>query len=393
MSNKVNEFRVRQCLVWIEQYKGDEPLSAFLKKQFQLNKKMGSNDRRVLSDFMYQYYRLGHLLLDEPTDKRVVIGQFLFNRSDEMNELVEQYTGITQFSNNFISRFNDLKSIYPEISLDDLFPFKDKLSEKLDKNLFLNNIAEKPLVWLRVGTKNLDNVRYELTSKSYIFKSYDDYPNSLSLENAKGIDSLHSYQKGYFEVQDLSSQQCASLMEFNHHMKIWDACAGAGGKSLHIIEQYPEIAIVFTDIRETILENLKKRMLKIGLNNPNTYVMDLTKMDDKTDWPNDWDVIIADVPCTGSGTWGRAPENIFFATDESIEKYVSLQKEIITSLSRYLKKGGIIYYITCSVFANENENITLFAKDILGLVPLEDKIIQGSLSRSDTMYISKLMKK
>ncbi|HMG14173.1 MAG TPA: RsmB/NOP family class I SAM-dependent RNA methyltransferase [Saprospiraceae bacterium] len=394
MSNKVNEFRIRQCLVWIEQYKGDEPLSAFLKKQFQLNKKMGSNDRRVLSDFMYQYYRLGNLLINEPIDKRIVIGQYLFNPNDDtLNELAEQYTGVKNFQPDFSSRFEEFKTLFPNISLDDLFPFKDSLSAKLDKDSFLTKIAEKPLVWLRVSTKNMDNVKYELNDKSYKFKTYEEYPNSLSLENAKGIDSLQSYQKGYFEVQDLSSQICSSLMEINHHMKIWDACAGAGGKSLQIVELYSDIAIVFTDIRETILENLKKRMSKIGLYNPNTYVMDLTTMDDKTDWPNDWDVIIADVPCTGSGTWGRAPENIYYSTEDSKEKYVSLQKQIVTSLSKYLKKGGILYYITCSVFATENENITLFAKDHLGLIPTEDKIIQGSLTRSDSMYISKLVKK
>lgn len=394
MTNKVNEFRIRQCLIWIELYKGDEPLSSFLKKQFQVNKKMGSNDRRVLSDFMYHFYRLGNLLSSEPNDKRIVIGQYLFNPNDiSMNDLVERYTGISDFKSTFIERFNELKKLNRTISLEDLFPFKEILSTKLDQELFFKNIANKPLVWLRVGSKNLDNVKHELNAKSYKFTLYEEFPNSISLENAKGIDNLQSYQKGYFEVQDLSSQLCSSFLEINHHVKIWDACAGAGGKSLQIIEQFPDITIVFTDIRETILENLKKRMIKIGLHNANTYVMDLTEMNTNTDWPNDWDVIIADVPCSGSGTWGRAPENIIYSTLESVNKYSSLQIEILTSLSKYLKKGGILYYITCSIFSKENEEVTLFAKENLGLELLEDKIVQGSLYKSDSMYFSKLIKK
>lgn len=394
MANKVNEFRIRQCLIWIALYKGDEPLSSFLKKQFQINKKMGSNDRRVLSDFMYQFYRLANLLSNEPKDKRIVIGQYLFNPNDKtMNDLVERYTGISDFKSTFIERFNELKKLNQSICLEDLFPFKEILSSKLNQELFYKNIANKPLVWLRVGSKNMDNVKHELNDKSYKYTVYEEFPNSISLENAKGIDNLHSYQKGYFEVQDLSSQLCSSYIEINHYVKIWDACAGAGGKSLQLIEQFPDITIVFSDIRETILENLKKRMFKIGFTNANTYVIDLTEMNSSTDWPNDWDIIIADVPCTGSGTWGRVPENITYATLESVNKYSSLQKEILTSLSKYLKKGGTLYYITCSIFSKENEEVTLFAKENLGLEPLEDKIVQGSLYRSDSMYFSKMVKK
>lgn len=394
MSDKLIEYRIRQCLMWISDYKGEEPLSSYLKKQFQLNKKMGSRDRRTLSDLMYQYFRLGDVLKDEPVDKRIVIAQYLFNPEEEsLHEFITTQTGITEFPDSFSKRFEELQKHFPKAQLEDLFPFKKDLTKGLVTKDFLLGIAKKPLVWLRVRSKYIEVVKNELNAKEYKFETYEEYPNSLSLENARGLEDLQSWQKGYFEVQDLSSQTCASLINVDRQMKIWDACAGAGGKSLALIEINPDATIVFTDIRESILGNLKKRMSKMGISDANTVVMDLTQMDENTNWPKDWDVIIADVPCSGSGTWGRTPEYITYCDDKLIDKYVKLQKDIIQNLSKCLKKGGSLYYITCSVFSKENEGVLEYAVKDLDLAIQDQKIIEGSKNRADTMFFSRLMKK
>ena len=74
-------------------------------------------------------------------------------------------------------------------------------------------------------------------------------------------------------------------------------------------------------------------------------------------------MIIADVPCTGSGTWGRTPEQLYYFEDRKIEEYASLQKQIVTNVISHLAPGGYFLYITCSVFKKENEEAIDFIKD------------------------------
>ncbi len=90
-----------------------------------------------------------------------------------------------------------------------------------------------------------------------------------------------------------------------------------------------------------------------------------------------FDLIIADVPCTGSGTWARTPEQLCYFNEKQIEKYSALQKQIIQNVIPYLNPGGLFLYITCSVFKKENEGIVDFIKQKFNLEIVKMRLLKG----------------
>ncbi len=114
-----------------------------------------------------------------------------------------------------------------------------------------------------------------------------------------------------------------------------------------------EVQLTLSDKRRSILETLRKRFAKAGIKNYHSFVADLTT--DNRQLPTvKFDLIIADMPCTGSGTWARTPEQLYYFDKKQIEKYSMLQKQIVENIIPYLKPGGHLLYITCSVFKKEN---------------------------------------
>jgi 16S rRNA (cytosine967-C5)-methyltransferase len=105
--------------------------------------------------------------------------------------------------------------------------------------------------------------------------------------------------------------------------------------------------------------------------------------------PQHFDLILADLPCTGSGTWGRTPEALYFFNQETIAKYSSLQKKIISTVIPALKKGGSLLYSTCSVFKKENEEITGFIQQNFGLQPDKVELIKGYRIKADSMFLAR----
>ncbi|MEO7802265.1 MAG: Fmu (Sun) domain protein, partial [Ginsengibacter sp.] len=97
--------------------------------------------------------------------------------------------------------------------------------------------------------------------------------------------------------------------------------------------------------------------------------------------------IIADVPCTGSGTWARTPENLYFFKKENIKKYVRIQQQVIKKSVPLIKHNGVFIYITCSVFRQENEQQVDFISNE-GLKLLQSSVIKGYHEQADTLFIA-----
>jgi 16S rRNA (cytosine967-C5)-methyltransferase len=188
-------------------------------------------------------------------------------------------------------------------------------------------------------------------------------------------------------VQDYSSQQIATLLQLipttNYRKKVWDCCAASGGKSILAADVLGKIDLFVSDVRESILHNLKKRLAVAQIAIQNCEVNDLTKPQRKT---NLFDVIIADVPCTGSGTWGRTPENLVYFKQVEIINFQQLQQIIISNTVPSLKTNGYYLLITCSVFAKENEENVQFIQQKFGLQLVQQKYFEGFDKRADTLF-------
>jgi 16S rRNA (cytosine967-C5)-methyltransferase len=105
-----------------------------------------------------------------------------------------------------------------------------------------------------------------------------------------------------------------------------------------------------------------------------------------------FDLIIADVPCSGSGTWGRTPEQLSFFQSSSIETYSALQKKIVSNTITQLKPNGYFLYITCSVLKKENEVNVEWMQEELKLQLVKQEVIKGYRYKADTMFAALLAK-
>ena len=148
---------------------------------------------------------------------------------------------------------------------------------------------------------------------------------------------------------------------------------------------------VVSDARESILANLKKRFEKAGIKKYRSLTLDLSK--EKTQHSilnNQQSIIIADVPCTGSGTWGRTPEQLVYFEPGKIDEYAALQKDIVSNVIPHLRPGGHLLYITCSVFKKENEEVVSFLKEKFHLQPVKMELLKGYHMKADTMFAALL---
>lgn len=189
-------------------------------------------------------------------------------------------------------------------------------------------------------------------------------------------------------IQDYNSQQVGQLMSLVKNegvINVWDACAASGGKSIMAKDRLGKINLTVSDIRESILYNLKKRFAEAGISNFQTVVADLSANDPLP--PGDlFGLVIADVPCTGSGTWGRTPEQLYYFEEKKVNEYSHLQQKIVSNLLPHVKPGGYLLYITCSVFEKENEQqVELIAAD-KSMKLLRKECLIGYDKKADTMF-------
>jgi 16S rRNA (cytosine967-C5)-methyltransferase len=181
---------------------------------------------------------------------------------------------------------------------------------------------------------------------------------------------------------------------------VWDCCAASGGKSILISDILKRnLVLTVSDIRLNILFNLHHRFTKAGIKDYNYFLADLSLPQFEFPEPGfkgintknvtkSFDIIVCDMPCTGSGTWSRTPENLFYFKAEWIDEYVIKQQQIVTNAATYLQKGGLLFYITCSVFKKENEEVAQFVKEKLQLELLHMELLKGYDKKADSMFVA-----
>jgi 16S rRNA (cytosine967-C5)-methyltransferase len=147
----------------------------------------------------------------------------------------------------------------------------------------------------------------------------------------------------------------------------------------------PKIKLTVSDTRESILVNLKKRFNNAGIRDYKSLIVDLSK--NKSEIHLKPEIIIADVPCSGSGTWSRTPEQLYFFQERKIEDYSALQKRIVSNAIAQLQPGGSFVYITCSVFKKENEEVTMYIKENFHLQLKQLEVLNGYDKRADSMFV------
>jgi 16S rRNA (cytosine967-C5)-methyltransferase len=235
----------------------------------------------------------------------------------------------------------------------------DALGEKeLGKTIWTKEIAalnEQADVILRVNTlkttkEQLQGELFDLDIETEFLK---DYPNALKLKERANVFQTDAFKNGLFEVQDASSQLVAEFLNVEPGMRIVDACAGAGGKALHIASLMENKGqVIALDIYKNKLDELKRRAKRNGAFNIETRVIESTKVVKKL--YDKADRVLIDAPCSGLGVLRRNPDAKWKLEPEFIENIKKTQQEILQQYSRMVKAGGQLVYATCSILPSEN---------------------------------------
>lgn len=374
----------------ISQFDGSVPLAIFLKHFFSREKKFGSKDRKQISALMYNYYRVANAIVGSSIQDKVLIAIFICENSP--SEILALF--IPEYNLNISKSFNEkLELVGDKIDLSKIFPFENELSTVINKDKFRQSLLVQPNLFLRLRPGRKEKTLKLLTENQINFEEIR--PNTICLKNGIKVPDTILIDKDYV-VQDSSSQKIGELfapflVQMQKELNVWDCCAASGGKSIMLYDQNLKLKLYVSDIRSSILINLEERFKAAGIKNYTKFVADLTEK--KLTLPsNKFDVIIADVPCTGSGTWSRTPEQMYFFNSNQLNDFALRQKEIAINSLQYLAQNGLLIYITCSVFNKENEEIVSILKD-KNMELLLQETVQGYEDKADTLFVAILRKK
>lgn len=365
----------------IDQYDLQMPLPLYLKNFYRANKKFGSRDRRYISELVFAFYRLPRELKIS-TRERMLWGALLANRLP----------------------LTFLQKYLPDINLPDEFSFTDiykvfevrygqhqwlnlPLSGNYHHDRYLNYFLKPKSFFLRIRKKK-EEIISRLKKNQIAFELIGHH--CIRLNHHTELKDILPDPSSY-TIQDLATQRCADYFSPKDHDIWWDCCAASGGKSLLVLDKNPKVDLYMSDVRESIIENLKGRLSVYGYSAlKKTYTMDASVIQ-QLPFPSP-QVIICDVPCSGSGTWAASPEQLYFFTKEKCLSFHHKQFQIASNVARFLPSGGKLFYITCSIFRQENEEVVVRLITEIGLELKSMHFIDASEHGGDFIFFAELDK-
>ncbi len=211
-------------------------------------------------------------------------------------------------------------------------------------------------VFMRVNTIKGDrrSLREKLGQEGYETEAVENVPSALRLKQRANLFGTASYKSGLFEVQDAASQLIAPFLDVAPGMKVIDACAGGGGKALHIAAiMRNKGRILALDVHAWKLAELRKRAARAGVDIVEAREIEGSKTVKRL--AQKADRVLLDVPCSGLGVLRRNPDAKWKLSDAEIDRLMALQAKILESYSRMVVPGGKLVYATCSILPSENE--------------------------------------
>ena len=249
-------------------------------------------------------------------------------------------------------------------------------------------LARRAPVDLRANTLKSDPERTLKALESMGAGSSEVLVNALRVAapeaaaRAAAVESLPAFAKGWFEVQDLGSQIAAAAAGPIKGRQVLDYCSGGGGKSLALAAAMANTGQIYaydSDLRR--LSEVVKRADRAGVRN--LQIRSPSDADPLVDLAGKMDVVFVDAPCTGSGTWRRHPDAKWRLTPAQLERRQGEQAQVLEAASAFVKPGGRLVYVTCSLLAEENEDqvAALLAREPgFALVPALDAIAASGLA-------------
>lgn len=331
-----------------------------LERLLKAHKKWGSADRQVVSEIFYDIVRWKKRLEyymgegTKPSNIYNLILAYLLWKKVKYKKF-DEFDGIK--IGGILSKLD--KKTFPTKAIEHSVPdwlaglFEKELGAKWEKEMSALN-EQAPVILransLKISAENLVEILKEEGVNSFVLRGY---PDAVQLEEKKNVFLTLAFKEGFFEVQDASSQKIAELLDVKEGMRVVDACAGAGGKTLHIAALMKNKGqIIALDIYEWKLAELKRRAKRAGAFNIETRFIEDNKVIKRLH--NTADRLLIDAPCSGLGVLKRNPDSKWKIDEDFINRIKTEQENILQNYSKILKKGGKMVYATCSILPSEN---------------------------------------
>tara|TARA_B100000787_G_scaffold170248_1_gene165198 strand:+ start:37508 stop:38719 length:1212 start_codon:yes stop_codon:yes gene_type:complete len=375
-----------------------------VEKALKRDKRWGSRDRKFVAETIYEIVRWKRLYSEiadvkEPFDRNNLWRIFSVWCVLKGIALPDWNQIEPTPSRRIKGRFDELSKIRK---------FRESIPDWIDEvaiselgeELWTKEIAALNIqaeVILRTNTLNTtkEELQKELREESIFTEFIPNHPDALRLVERANVFRTEAFQKGYFEVQDASSQLVAEYLEVEPGMKVIDTCAGAGGKTLHLASFMKNKGqIIAMDIYESKLRKLKVRARRNKVHNIDTRVIDSTKPIKKLHGKADR--VLIDAPCSGIGVLRRNPDSKWKLQPEFLENIKEVQQDILQQYSKMVKPGGKLVYATCSVLPSENQlQIVEFLTSDAGkeFTLRKDHKVLAHVSGYDGFYMAQLERK
>ncbi len=362
------------------------------------NPKAGSRDRAFIAETTYEvvrYYRLYSESLGKTprseADFWEIIGIHLLKNGTPLPDWREFKTLKTNVLNEKLEQAAQVRTLRESIPdwLDELG--SRELGSLWDETLSaLNRPAQ---VVLRANRLKTDRAALQKALlEEGVETKFIGNEDALLLVRRQNVFQSKAFKSGLFEMQDFSSQQVALMLAPEPGMRVVDACAGGGGKTLHLAALMQNRgSLIALDTHAWKLDELRHRARRAGAGNIETRPIESRKTVKRL--YNSADRLLLDVPCSGLGVLRRNPDAKWKLTPESIENLRVVQQDILQSYSPIMKPGGRMVYATCSILPSENqEQVEKFLASEAGknFKLLEEKQILPQDQGFDGFYIALL---
>ena len=380
-------------LIFEENRYADKVIEKILKQ----NSRWGSRDRRFIAETTYdivRWYRwFRELAQSKGTDFWKLLGVWCILSGVDLPAW-EEFEGLSR--EDVLER--EKRPMYSRKIRESIPDWLDELGEtELGKTRWetelsaLNDLA--PVV-LRTNTLKIgrNDLQKRLQEDDIQTVTVGEYPDALVLEERQNIFGISAFKEGLFEVQDAGSQAIAPFLRIEPGQRIIDACAGAGGKTLHLAALMKNKGrIVAMDTEQWKLDELQKRARRAGVSNMEARVIESGKAIKRLG--GSADRLLLDVPCSGLGVLKRNPDAKWKLSLDFLNKVRELQHHILRDYCEMLKPGGLMVYSTCSILPSENEGqVSAFLAEKQDFEMVDEKHIYPSQG-FDGFYMALLRKK
>lgn len=180
-------------------------------------------------------------------------------------------------------------------------------------------------------------------------------PYALILKDVDSLSRTKAFGEGLFAVQDIGSMLVTEVSDVKEGNRVFDVCASPGGKSMHVLDKLNGTGRLYSfDLSENKLEKIRENAERMGFSNLDIIAADAAVFNEE--YEEKADILIADLPCSGLGVMGRKNDIKYNVSPDKLNSLVSLQRDILKNVTRYLKPGGTLIFSTCTIHKAENED-------------------------------------